>query len=385
MIAILTKILYNKRIKILILRRICKFHQWSQNDLPETSRELFEEKKTISGIQSEDETSMADTVRVPERYLEDEEEPSPPTLRSAQLRTVLPKILEDAQMETATGVRSSVSETMEEEITRLEREKAAMERELERQRLEIEELRNLVIIDKLTGLHTRNYFEDRILQAADEAVRYGTNFSLILVDLDKFKPINDELGHQAGDEALRLVGKIINETFRPSDVKCRYGGEELVIILPETEKQEAQIAAERLREAIESQLKPHLRQLYGEKAEAQMCTASIGVTSYLDAEPRTEKDKQKLAGSIIAEADKALYEAKNGGRNKVKVYGEVPSGRTNKMIFETVMRKEELEQHSGVLKKIAEKTIPEELREEALRAAADSIRIEREREKAEKS
>ncbi|MBU1015465.1 GGDEF domain-containing protein [Patescibacteria group bacterium] len=367
------------------MRRICKFHQWSQNDLPETSRELFEEKKTISGIQSEDETSMADTVRVPERYLEDEEEPSPPTLRSAQLRTVLPKILEDAQMETATGVRSSVSETMEEEITRLEREKAAMERELERQRLEIEELRNLVIIDKLTGLHTRNYFEDRILQAADEAVRYGTNFSLILVDLDKFKPINDELGHQAGDEALRLVGKIINETFRPSDVKCRYGGEELVIILPETEKQEAQIAAERLREAIESQLKPHLRQLYGEKAEAQMCTASIGVTSYLDAEPRTEKDKQKLAGSIIAEADKALYEAKNGGRNKVKVYGEVPSGRTNKMIFETVMRKEELEQHSGVLKKIAEKTIPEELREEALRAAADSIRIEREREKAEKS
>src|SRR5437762_6847689 len=101
-------------------------------------------------------------------------------------------------------------------------------------------------MDPLTQLANRRYFEERLLEEVQRAKRHESPLSLVMLDLDDFKKINDQYGHPAGDEALRITARIIRQTIRTIDVACRYGGEEFAIILPQTGKPGAAVIAERI-------------------------------------------------------------------------------------------------------------------------------------------
>lgn len=161
--------------------------------------------------------------------------------------------------------------------------------------------------DSLTNLWNHGYFQHILQEEIERSRDENASLSLIMLDIDNFKNYNDTLGHQAGDETLKDIAKIIKDTCRKIDYPCRYGGEEFSIILPKTAKQEANLIAQRLRQAVEE---------YPFKQEEiqpnKQLTVSIGVASF----PEDGNEKPDL----ISSADKALYIAKDGGRNKVSVY-----------------------------------------------------------------
>lgn len=169
------------------------------------------------------------------------------------------------------------------------------------------EVELLSIMDELTKLYNRRYFEHNLEREFNRAKRYKNNLSLAMLDIDLFKKVNDTHGHQYGDYVLREVAKLLKESFRKTDMLYRYGGEELVVIMPETSLENASIPAERLREKIEN----HEFVYDGTKINL---TVSIGISTMDDAfeNPR----------EIIKTADLALYRAKNTGRNKVVTYNE---------------------------------------------------------------
>src|SRR5690606_13259662 len=140
--------------------------------------------------------------------------------------------------------------------------------------------------------------------------REGTALTCLMIDVDRFKPINDLYGHLAGDEALRQVAQCIDAEVRDSDVSARYGGEEFVILLPRTDAASGRRLAERVRAAVAAEP----LELPG-AAEPLAVTVSIGVAEY---RPSADPEDLKLAGKeLIARADLALYEAKGAGRNAV--------------------------------------------------------------------
>ncbi|WP_010252459.1 diguanylate cyclase [Acetivibrio cellulolyticus] len=169
-------------------------------------------------------------------------------------------------------------------------------------------------IDKLTGVYTRKYFESVIDQIINNAHSEKSPLSLIMIDIDKFKSINDNFGHQKGDEILSNVGRILMENIRSADVCCRYGGEEFVIILPDTSINEAEAVAEKLRSAIEKE------RLMG---QGNNLTVSLGVSSY----PKHGEWRDELIGK----ADQALYYAKESGRNRSCVWNTRMRKLTNRM------------------------------------------------------
>lgn len=156
--------------------------------------------------------------------------------------------------------------------------------------------------DFLTGLHSRSYFEKALEKELGRASRHKMDLSIIFFDLDNFKRVNDVYGHQAGDYVLEKVSEVIMKAQRKEDVSARYGGEELVMILPHTEKIKAYIFAERIREAVEH---AHL-EYKGKKIEI---TISGGIGSF--------PEDGKSIKPILKAADDALYLAKNSGRNEV--------------------------------------------------------------------
>lgn len=162
-----------------------------------------------------------------------------------------------------------------------------------------EKLRTQALRDPLTGLYNRRYMEDALERYASLAERSGAPVSAIMIDLDHFKKLNDEHGHAMGDAVLREVAAAIIGALRPSDVACRYGGEELVVILPECDLAEALAKGETLRARIEALSAIH---------DANI-SASLGVASI----PETTK----TLADLITMADAALYQAKEGGRNRV--------------------------------------------------------------------
>ena len=166
----------------------------------------------------------------------------------------------------------------------------------------LEETRKVSRSDGLTGLFNRRFFDETLEGEINRALRYDGNFSLIFFDLDNFKNLNDTLGHQAGDLTLKRVAEILILEKRTEDLACRYGGEELVLILPETQKINALVIAERIRESIE---KLEL-EFEGNKFSV---TISGGVASY----PTDAQD----AKSLLHAADVALYQAKESGRNRI--------------------------------------------------------------------
>jgi diguanylate cyclase (GGDEF)-like protein len=164
-------------------------------------------------------------------------------------------------------------------------------------------LRSMAFQDGLTGLFNHRFFQESMDKELSKAIRYQRPFSLIMLDLDYFKKINDRYGHPAGDAVLKSISETINQTVRRSDIVSRYGGEEFAIVLPETQLKGAVILAERLRKNVE--------QLAVKAGDATIrMTISLGLTIWEPASTVTEK------ADIIEAADKALYASKSSGRNK---------------------------------------------------------------------
>lgn len=169
-----------------------------------------------------------------------------------------------------------------------------------------EELKILATTDPLTHLFNRRYFTDASANIFNLALRYKKPLSLIMIDIDKFKNVNDTYGHQIGDSVLVELANLLQESRRNSDYICRYGGEEFVILLPETDQNNAIFLAEEIRKKIES------CDVTLENNQIIKFTISLGV-SEIDTNNDTTIDQ------IINRADKALYIAKNEGRNRVSI------------------------------------------------------------------
>jgi diguanylate cyclase (GGDEF)-like protein len=168
-----------------------------------------------------------------------------------------------------------------------------------------EALQGLAIRDPLTGLYNRRYMQEFLDREIHRSRRSERPLSLMMIDIDYFKRYNDNFGHPAGDDALRLVGDALRQSVRAEDLACRYGGEEFVLILPECALEPAAVRAE--------QVRTHLEELYVERAGELpgSVTISIGVAGF-----RETTDKLDL---LLKFADKALYQAKHDGRDRVVV------------------------------------------------------------------
>lgn len=174
---------------------------------------------------------------------------------------------------------------------------------IEKTRL-LEHSRLEAITDELTGLYNHRHFRKQLNLEISRAERYQRPVSLMMIDIDYFKQYNDTHGHIKGNDILTDLGRILREVSREVEIVARYGGEEFAIIMPETERKEAQILSERVRNKVEQ------HQFERESSlPLKKLTVSIGTASY---------PKNALSAfELIDEADKMLYEAKNGGRNRI--------------------------------------------------------------------
>jgi diguanylate cyclase (GGDEF)-like protein len=174
----------------------------------------------------------------------------------------------------------------------------------ERKQLE-EALKRQAHLDYLTGLSNRRHFMEQAEVELSRAVRYDITLSILMLDIDHFKRVNDTYGHQSGDTVLRILARVCQEVLRNFDIIGRLGGEEFAVILPETDIEQTLEVAERLREVIAD---TEVSLPDGGKTHF---TVSIGVS--------TLSDKNSNIDSLLNQADKALYKAKESGRNMVCV------------------------------------------------------------------
>jgi diguanylate cyclase (GGDEF)-like protein len=168
-----------------------------------------------------------------------------------------------------------------------------------------QELKRLTSLDGLTSIANRRHFDEVMLREWRRAMRQGEELSILMCDIDFFKAYNDTYGHQSGDECLRKVAQaLVGAMDRGGDLLARYGGEEFVAVLPGTTLSGASFVAAQMRQAVNKLALPHTGSPYGH------ITASFGVASGV-AMPETEPQ------DILGAADRALYKAKNAGRNRV--------------------------------------------------------------------
>ncbi len=160
----------------------------------------------------------------------------------------------------------------------------------------------LATVDPLTGCHNRRSLMDKLTHELDRSKRYGLALSVLMIDLDRFKNINDTYGHLVGDRVLQQLGDILRRQVRSVDLVARYGGEEFVVVLPETDKTGAAVFAERIRIAVEGHD-------FADGDERLGATVSIGVAG--------SPDVAETAQLLMGGADQALYRAKHAGRNRV--------------------------------------------------------------------
>jgi diguanylate cyclase (GGDEF)-like protein len=177
----------------------------------------------------------------------------------------------------------------------------------------MQDLREQSITDPLTGLYNRRYLLELLPRELVRAGRNGTHIAVIMVDVDHFKRINDSFGHDAGDLALRAIGPLLKQSIRRSDIACRFGGEEFLLILPEATSEGAARRAEAIRAAIKLLNLIHLGRALG------AITASLGVALY--------PDHASDADALLRSADESLYKAKDGGRDRVVISAAVDEGR----------------------------------------------------------
>ncbi len=170
-------------------------------------------------------------------------------------------------------------------------------------------LRELAHHDALTGLNNLRGFRTQLAQAISLANRHGGSVSVLMIDLDGMKHLNDTQGHPAGDIGLRGVGGILNSSVRRSDMAARLGGDEFGVLMPQTQMRSAKEVAERIRARVEELPIPGNCRL----------SASIGIATYRAIPGR---DADEAAEELLARADEALYAAKNRGRNRVEVHAD---------------------------------------------------------------
>jgi diguanylate cyclase (GGDEF)-like protein len=182
-----------------------------------------------------------------------------------------------------------------------------LQREAEATKRELHAAYELARHDELTHLYNRRAMEDILADETARAVRYRRPLSLLMIDFDHFKDINDRHGHRAGDGVLREAALVILSELRANDKATRYGGEEFVVILPETTGEEALTLAERVRAAMESRVFRVISE-QGDTVELRV-TVSIGVAAVGERAASSER--------LVREADRALYDAKASGRNRV--------------------------------------------------------------------
>ena len=173
----------------------------------------------------------------------------------------------------------------------------------------LKQTQELSISDGLTGLYNQMHFFELLNLETKKSQRNNLNYTLIMFDVDFFKNYNDHNGHMHGSETLKNIGAIMKKKFRTTDLLAKYGGDEFVIILPQTDKVGAYLAAERLRESIEKQVFPG-----AETQPLKKLTISIGMATYPE---HGQSDEE-----ILNRADKALYFAKESGRNRTIIYNE---------------------------------------------------------------
>jgi diguanylate cyclase (GGDEF)-like protein len=166
-----------------------------------------------------------------------------------------------------------------------------------------EHLQNQSCRDSLTGLFNRRYLEESSFREVKRATREEKPIGVIMLDIDHFKHFNDLFGHEAGDVVLRELGLLLKKMSRESDIACRYGGEEIILILPDASKENATLKAEQIRLAIKN-----LRIQYGEQL-LNSITVSLGVACF--------PEDGKSWSELLRAADRALYLAKNQGRDRV--------------------------------------------------------------------
>jgi diguanylate cyclase (GGDEF)-like protein len=178
----------------------------------------------------------------------------------------------------------------------------------ERKLLE-EKLSMLAMTDGLTGVANRRAFDEALEREWKLTLRHGTQVSLLLLDIDHFKPFNDQYGHQVGDDCLRAVAQAAAGAVRATDIVARYGGEEIAMILPQVDVAGAWETAEKVRSVIEGLRVPH----DGNPEGGGWVTVSIGAATALARVGGT----MQMPEGLLQAADHALYKAKHGGRNRV--------------------------------------------------------------------
>ncbi len=167
--------------------------------------------------------------------------------------------------------------------------------------LRIEEAAEMATRDSLTGLYLRGVFDFMLEQMVSDHRKYNKSLSLLMLDIDDFKQVNDDHGHQAGDEVLRKMGEILMKIIRDTDFPARYGGEEIVIIFPDTAIDPAAVIAERFRAEVHR---------YFSDFGPRSITVSIGVSCIRNPDVIT-------ASELVRQADQAMYKVKRSGKNRV--------------------------------------------------------------------
>lgn len=190
-------------------------------------------------------------------------------------------------------------------------------RELESALAEAEELKrryqDLSIIDELTGIHNRRFFFPEAQAALASAVRYRHPFSIMMVDLDHFKQINDLYGHSMGDKVLQVTAALLKGQTREGDITARFGGEEFIMALPNTDLEGAKLLADRILNSLRSLA-------FNATDKPVRVTTSIGLTSLTGLE---SPDRPDLLESLLRQADQALYHGKAHGRDQSRAYADI--------------------------------------------------------------
>ncbi|WP_049722909.1 GGDEF domain-containing protein [Gilvimarinus polysaccharolyticus] len=221
--------------------------------------------------------------------------------RLGSIRTAL------SDYQSAEGRDHPVTEQLQQLATRIRE----MEQEASQNREVLEEQRNRALTDTLTGMPNREAYTERVELEEQRFIRYGHPLTLAVCDLDYFKRINDTLGHQAGDRVLKVLSNAMAKRLREVDFFCRYGGEEFVVLMPETTAEQAFVVLDRIRAAI-------AKTAFNYKEAPVAITVSMGIAEF-------KAGVDESAETVFERADKALYDAKAAGRNTCMIAKESTS------------------------------------------------------------
>ena len=271
------------------------------SELSSRLQEIDDEVKKLSGISTiraenveQASSSLNDTADSIDKFLNEEMD-----INSLKDSVKSHVIMIRHHMDTFTSEDNTQQKYSDKVVHQLAKELMAVKAEAERLREELEQKRLQATHDTLTRIPNRLAYDEWIEQEHDRFVKYDTPFVLMVWDVDLFKRVNDEFGHQAGDKVLRIVAQMLAENIRDADFVARYGGEEFVVVLPGTTQDAAMKVANKIRLAIEA-CAFHFRD------KPVKVTASAGITEIRDNE---------TVKMLFDRADKALYKAKESGRN----------------------------------------------------------------------